>query len=384
MRNIWILAWCISEQHRRSGKDLTCRRTCRILKGEYSAKSFYWVEPIVSCCLHIWNCKGETFRSWGVVHMARCQLEEFDVPWYIMYIGIYIYIIRVCCNATNIVNIFGLFLLKSNGCRSIFARTRETIRRRPADSICQDAIQTPFPPDSLTFLVIFQVAVKVIRNFTQDLLAAIQSAQGWSDMLEVVGFGVFDMLFRNRWSHIIVVLCWFSFRILSVGKEYCVSWSLKFFATSRLQDTAEMKSPENWSPEKHSFFAWFVPRIRLLAALRHENLLKVQIFSKYRIWLKQWNDVESDGICGFFFMDLSLSGPFIVAVAGPSTSTESRLWWCLHCHVRFWAGLRTRVTDLSAENHHWQIEGNGKELQCRQSNQSKVVTGINIYKTYDA
>ena len=86
-----------------------------------------------------------------------------------------IYYIRVCCNATTIVNIFGLFLLKSNaGCRSIFARTQETIRRRPADSICQDGIQTPFCPDSLTFLVMFQVAVKVIRNFTQDLLAAIQ------------------------------------------------------------------------------------------------------------------------------------------------------------------------------------------------------------------
>ena len=86
-----------------------------------------------------------------------------------------IYYIRVCCNSTTIVNIFGLFLLKSNaGCRSIFARTQETIRRRPADSICQYGIQTLFRPDSLTFLVIFQVAVKVIRNFTQDLLAAIQ------------------------------------------------------------------------------------------------------------------------------------------------------------------------------------------------------------------
>ena len=179
---LYIYIYCILEQHRRSGKDLTCRRTCRILKeAESSSARSFWVEPVVSCCLHICNSTGEKFRSWGVVHMARCQLEEFDVPWCTQQIckqtRVTLFCMRLCA-----------YMLQCYKHCEHFWLVPVAIQCWMQVHLCEDSRnnsqatslfnQSRWHSNSVSYVssrlidhyVIFQVAVKVIRNFTQDLL----------------------------------------------------------------------------------------------------------------------------------------------------------------------------------------------------------------------
>ena len=141
---------------------------------------------------------------------------------------------------------------------------------------------------ALTFLT-FQVAVKVIRNFTQDSLEMCQIHSTTSKF----HVGTLSRAGSPLWEKDTSGVGVLKFTVPS----QCVTFSIpRHPKASQGIPRHPVRSCSSYGKQMEAGHCrtMALPRIRLLAALRHENLLRVRLWSWTRPWkmavFSGWND----------------------------------------------------------------------------------------------